>query len=273
MLDQAGIQIAQGRKIACERTNGVNDNMRKSHFHDYFELYFLEEGERYHVINDELYLLHANELILFAPLVMHRSYGDADVKFTRTLVYFESEKINNPELLQLLLHKSGAYKPTRDELQTIQPILKRILKEQENSESFSDDYMSYLLNILLITIARLNKNINRSQKSNRMIDVLTYIHEHYNDNLTVQILADEAHFSPYHLCREFKKFTNNTIIQYINATKIMNAQRMILETDQSFTQISSNTGFSNVTHFNRVFKQIIGLSPSEYKKSATSHSV
>ena len=50
MIDQAGIMMAQGRSIASERIQGVNDNMSKSHYHDYFELYYLEEGERYHII-------------------------------------------------------------------------------------------------------------------------------------------------------------------------------------------------------------------------------
>ena len=54
MIDQAGIMMAQGRSIAGERIQGVNDNMSKSHYHDYFELYYLEEGERFHIIQDRL---------------------------------------------------------------------------------------------------------------------------------------------------------------------------------------------------------------------------
>ena len=57
MIDQAGIMMAQGRSIAGERIQGVNDNMSKSHYHDYFELYYLEEGERFHIIQD-LSLIH-----------------------------------------------------------------------------------------------------------------------------------------------------------------------------------------------------------------------
>ena len=45
MIDQAGIRMAQGCTFACERISGVNDNMIKSHYHNYYELYFLEEGE------------------------------------------------------------------------------------------------------------------------------------------------------------------------------------------------------------------------------------
>ena len=52
MLDQAGIYMAQGESIAGERIAGVNDNMMYSHYHNYYELYYLEEGARYHLIGE-----------------------------------------------------------------------------------------------------------------------------------------------------------------------------------------------------------------------------
>ena len=50
MLDTAAIIISQGKKIAYAYAEGVNDNMTQSHFHDFFELYYLLEGERMHMI-------------------------------------------------------------------------------------------------------------------------------------------------------------------------------------------------------------------------------
>ena len=66
MIDQAGIMMAQGRSIAGERIQGVNDNMSKSHYHDYFELYYLEEGERFHIIQD-LFTASIRENSLYFP--------------------------------------------------------------------------------------------------------------------------------------------------------------------------------------------------------------
>ena len=65
MLDQAGIYMAQGESIAGERIAGVNDNMMYSHYHNYYELYYLEEGARYHLMRDDTYFLNAGEIILF----------------------------------------------------------------------------------------------------------------------------------------------------------------------------------------------------------------
>ena len=47
----------------------------------------------------------------------------------------------------------------------------------------------------------------------------------------------------------------------------MNAQRMLMETDKNITEVGRETGFSNLTHFNRVFKQVTGMTPSGFRKS------
>lgn len=74
------------------------------------------------------------------------------------------------------------------------------------------------------------------------------------------------HISTYYLCREFKKNTNRTFVDYIKHTRIMNAERLFKETDKNVTEVAMLTGFSNLTHFNRVFKEIAGVNPSQYKK-------
>ena len=91
MIDQAGIMMAQGKKIACERIQGVNDNMVKSHYHEYFELYYLEDGTRFHMVQDEMYTMYPGQFMIFAPYIMHRSFGDQNMFFKRLVLYFEPE--------------------------------------------------------------------------------------------------------------------------------------------------------------------------------------
>ena len=93
MLDQAGIRMAQGAEIACERISGVNDNMYQPHYHNYYELYYLEEGGRYQRSDNDLYLLQPGDFILFSPYCMHYSYGDMDMRFRRIILYFQGKKL------------------------------------------------------------------------------------------------------------------------------------------------------------------------------------
>lgn len=266
MIDQAGIMMAQGRSVACERICGVNDNMSKSHYHDYFEIYYLETGERYHMIHDQLYLLHPGELIRFSPYCMHHSYGDEGVNFKRLLVYFHGKEIDSPKLLAALEQGSGVYQPDPKSRQTIHRILKAMLKEQERPWDFRDAYMHMLLNLLVLTIVQQSQRPSDTGHKNRIGNVISYIHTHYEEDICLEHLAQMFYISPYYLCREFKRSTNSTIIQYLNITRIMNAQRKFMETDKNITEISKETGFSNITHFNRVFKSVTGMTPSDYRK-------
>lgn len=268
MIDQAGIMMAQGKTIACERIQGVNDNMAKSHFHDYFEMYYLEAGERYFVVTDQLYDIHPGEFILFPPYVMHHAFGKKDVPFKRLLLCFQKEEINSIELLKTLEQGAGLYRPEPSIGRAIHHSMEELLEEQENPSEFHDEYMLTILSLILLTVVKKSgrQPFVKSEKKNLIADVISYIHLHYQEDISLGHLTKVFYVSPYYLCRIFKKYTNRTIVQYINITRIMNAQRMIMETYNNITKISQETGFSNVVHFNRVFKNITGMSPSDYRK-------
>ena len=85
MIDQAGILMAQGLGIASERIQGVNDNMSQSHYHEYYEIYYLEAGERFHMVEDQLYKMEAGEFMIFPPYVMHHSYGEENLSLIHIL--------------------------------------------------------------------------------------------------------------------------------------------------------------------------------------------
>lgn len=266
MLDQAGIMMAQGSSIASERICGVNDNMQSCHYHDYFELYYLESGERYQMLQNQLYLLRAGELILFSPYIMHYSYGQKDVPFKRLILYFRREEVRSQQLLAALQAGNGVYHPSPQDQRVIHRLLESILTEQNSKCSFQAEYQKALLDLLLLTIVRQQKTPWQQEDTSRISQIISYIHTHYPDNITLELLTQQFYVSPYHLCREFKRYTNRTIIEYVNITRIMNAQRMIMETDKSITEIGKDTGFSNITHFNRVFKNTTGTTPSAYRK-------
>ncbi|MCI8949895.1 MAG: AraC family transcriptional regulator [Lachnospiraceae bacterium] len=264
MIDQAGIKMEQGNQIAMERIQGVNDNMVKSHYHEYFELYFLESGQRYHMAGDTLYLLQPGEFILFPPYTMHYSYGDSDISFKRLILYYTKEMMAVPGAMDVLGNCVHVYKA--DEKREVHTILWWILKNQETDDTYSEESMYLLLNQLLITLIRCSHNTAKPEKETRINQIIRYLNENYTNAITLEELSSRFYLSPYYLCREFKKHTSSTIVQYLNSLRICHAQRLFQETDQSITEISKTVGFSNVTHLNRIYKSITGQSPSQTRK-------
>lgn len=267
MLDRAGILIEQGATVGCERVEGVNDNMAKSHYHTHYELYFLEAGRRHHIMQDSQYETEVGDFMIFAPYVMHHSFSEKDVPFRRIVLYFTEDAIHAPELRAMLKGASGLYHPSPKVSSSVHYILEALLREQYELGPLHDATMENLLNSLLITVMRSVTVSKKPELKSRMSKVIEYIETNYQKDIRLKDIAQEFYLSEYYLCHEFKKYTNRTIVQYLNTTRILNAQRLIMETDLNFTAIAENTGFSSLTHFNRTFKSIVGMSPSDFRKT------
>ena len=216
--------------------------------------------------DDTLYCLNSGEFILFPPYVMHHSYGEKNVPFKRLVLYFTPEEVLWPSILTELKEEIGVYQVDIRERQEIHRLMEILLKEQNNPGLHHDEFNQGIINVLLLLILRQKHPERASENSSRIGEVIRYIHMHYQEELNLDMLAKQFYISSYYLCREFKKVTNTTIIRYINVTRIMNAQRKFMETNSNVTDISREVGFSNLTHFNRVFKSVTGTTPSQYRK-------
>lgn len=266
MIDQASRYMFFGNPVAIERIQGINDNMVKPHYHDFFELYYLEAGTRYHMAGDNLYCLQPGDFVLFPPYAMHYSYGEQDVAFKRLVLYFNKEIIKPAKILDALGNEARVFKS--GEKKDVHHLLRQLLKEQEQEDAYSEDMMLLLLNQLLLLLVR---NLDETRKArpenrSRMSGVIRYLNENYTEPITLENLAARFYINPSYLCREFKKHIGGTVIQYVNDLRVLHAQRLLQETDKSVTEISKIVGFSNVTHFNRIYKSNTGMSPSETRR-------
>jgi len=92
--------------------------------------------------------------------------------------------------------------------------------------------------------------------------------EYYRD-ITLAEVADLASMTSNAFCRYFKKRTRKTYVNFLNEIRIASACKLLKNKDLTIAQICYQSGFNNLSHFNRNFKKIQGCSPSEYVKKAT----
>ncbi|SME14247.1 Bifunctional transcriptional activator/DNA repair enzyme AdaA [Bacillus mobilis] len=93
-----------------------------------------------------------------------------------------------------------------------------------------------------------------------------YIEKHFDELLTLDILAEMCHGSPFHLQRTFKKTTGISPIEYILQFRIVKAAEQLLQTNQSIKEISTAVGIENPEYFATLFKKKTGFTPTEYRK-------
>lgn len=101
----------------------------------------------------------------------------------------------------------------------------------------------------------------------RTNEVLSFINQNYsNPELSVQSLEKELNVNKNKVGELIKKESNLSFKQYLNSIRMLEAKRLLSETDMSISEIAYQIGYSNVSHFNRVFKNVEGCSPSSYKE-------
>ncbi|MWV43658.1 AraC family transcriptional regulator [Paenibacillus sp. HJL G12] len=104
-------------------------------------------------------------------------------------------------------------------------------------------------------------------KIERLKTVLNFIHEHYGESLKLRDLAGLIRMSEGHFCRFFKQLTQKSPVEYINHYRVSKSCKLLKNSSMKIVDIAMETGFDHLSYFITVFKQIMGCTPSQYRKS------
>ena len=117
----------------------------------------------------------------------------------------------------------------------------------------------------LSSIINLKKYAGNEGK--RMSDIFKYTMDNFHKEITLNDVSDVANMTPNAFCRYFKQRTTKTFVNFLIDIRIGNACKLLTKNnDLSITEISYKSGFNNLANFNRKFKSVKGVTPSEYKK-------
>jgi AraC-like DNA-binding protein len=100
----------------------------------------------------------------------------------------------------------------------------------------------------------------------KVLDAMSYIQLHLKEALTIAQLAQRANQNHDYFSRVFLQFTGERPLQYIHAKRIERAQYLIATTNMMYAEIATETGFSSLPHFSRIFKKVTGITPDNYRK-------
>ncbi len=120
---------------------------------------------------------------------------------------------------------------------------------------------SYIRMLLLVCPA----SEETADTSPVITDMINFIEDNLYDNLSIETLAEFFHYNEKYIGRLFKKMLGCSIKMYICNRRIERATILLQNTNDSITAIATKTGFENVTYFNRRFRQLTNMSPTEYR--------
>ena len=128
------------------------------------------------------------------------------------------------------------------------------------------------LDTLVEELNRLRQRRDASRESRDawlIVRIDQYIEQHYAEDLTLSLLADEMHYSPSYISRFYKAGTGTNLMTHLYNVRIQKARELLSGSNGKVSDIAAKTGFCSTKYFNRVFKKLTGVSPVQYRREST----
>lgn len=118
-------------------------------------------------------------------------------------------------------------------------------------------------------LSKVMEEINqlKADKTGLMLEkAKKYIHQHYNQDISLDDIASMSGFSTYYFCKMFKKYYHVSFTDYLTSLRIKHAKELLQNPDLSIKEITEMIGYLDSNYFTRVFKKYEGLTPTEYRQ-------
>jgi AraC-like DNA-binding protein/quercetin dioxygenase-like cupin family protein len=247
------------------------------HYHPEYEIVCVFEGSGRRHVGNHLSNYDDGDLVLIGSNLPHGGFGYGSVGMHEEIVVQFTEDFLGENFL------------TKPEMEHIKRLFERSKQglhfhgktKMELSERFRKlpklslfERLIELLNILqnlansteLLALNPANVRYNFSQKDQERLDkVYKYVEQYYFQEIDIQRVAEICNLTVPAFCNYFKKNLNQTFTDFTNEYRINQACKMLLE-GHEIVDICFGCGFNNVSYFGRVFKQIKGTNPSQFRR-------
>ena len=247
------------------------------HHHDFYEVYFFLSGNVHYNIESRSYLLTPGDVLLISPMELHQPmFGAEHREYERIVLWIDKQFLEEFSLPGL--HMAACFdttvpghtnllRPEGVARQYLTFLLENLMAEVASEDLYSEMAALSLLAQVLVSLNRLAKQSageeHNSGQDATVYSVLSYINEHYNENLTLDDLANKFLISKYHLAREFQRLVGTSVHRYIVQKRLVMAKQMLSEGKPS-SEVYQQCGFGDYSNFYRAFKAEYQISPKDY---------
>ena len=254
------------------------------HSHLFFELTYILSGTVKHSIDGKTSILHAGDYFLVDYGSVHSYHTQTDSSFSNLDCLFLPELLD-PALKEneclhnifehYLLHfnmQTLAQNPAQMVFHDSDGKIKKLLvmiqdEAQEHAPGYTEMIRCYLIEILLLTVRRI-ENASVASETHSLTETLVhYITEHYMDEISLTKLSAQRNYSLPHVSKRFKEEKGISFIKYLQNYRIKQASRLLLSTKKSLPEIAELVGYHDVKFFSKIFKNTTGLSPAKFRKT------
>ena len=248
------------------------------HWQSSMELVFIKKGMGIVYVGLEPVTARAGDIFVFVPGMLHRlsqypgeamEYeniifevellgGSGDLCYQRYLLPLQSGRL---PLLSCLTPGHPCYGMALDYLCRLEDVNK------ERMLGYELQIKGLLLSLLSLLVSQSDAlPPTDNADTRRLKTILQYVTVHFSETLPVAEAAAVCKCSPSHFMRWFKQMTGQSFTEYLNAYRLNMAAELLRTTDDTVLTVAEQTGFKNLSYFNRAFKAHFGLTPKEYRR-------
>ena len=245
------------------------------HFHPELELTYIESGSGVRHIGDNISAYEAGDLVLIGQNLPHdyRTIDQPGHNSIAHVLQFPVSLLENiPECQDLRKFFSQAAQG----LHFIAPDESLLTRIKQAGSRSPLARLSNLLEVfrglmehqeirLISSWTSADFSLSREGLQEKMATVAAYISEHYSTAISLEDMARLTHMTRPSFCRWFKQTMGVSFVSYLNATRIEKACQLLIRSADPIADISFQTGFKTVSHFNRTFKQLKRQTPKGYR--------
>ena len=248
------------------------------HWHAPYELIMPTDGPYRVVCQEHIFDLQTGDVLIICPCVLHELIAPPDGERIIFQPSISCISLREMDTIAAMLAPAvcitpekypGVHARIHDQMLEISDIY-------QSSPPFGDTRIySRFLDILSSAAQAISEDISRSFETDvlnrydyieKFRSICEYINDHFAENLTLDMMADMAGFSKYHFSRLFKQYTNSTFYRYLNERRIDHAKSLLAVPDVSVLDAALQSGFSSHTAFLRMFKQLTGCTPTQFRQ-------
>ena len=226
------------------------------HWHEFYEIEYILEGNGTAYINDKTYELKPNTLLFLSPVDFER------IEVTKPLTIIDlafSGEIISEKMISLL--------PYGCALTNYPNTVFKTLKEEAkiNDKWFFSKY-KYLVNCVLIDVIRNFGGSADTIENSPIIKALHYMDLNFKNQITLEQISRYVGLTPTYFSFIFAQKMNINFKAYLTSLRLDYAAKLLVISDFNATEICYASGFNDFSSFARAFKKYFSLSPSEYRK-------
>lgn len=191
------------------------------------------------------YTFHRSDITFFLDPVPQEQAENV-----RSAAVEDCAALSSPLIFQEMFHLQGD--------------LEEIISVFQTQRLYFREEAAALMKQLLITLAR-STLLSHSRSNAIANQLIRYLQEHYQEDLTSDIIASRFNYHAYHINRIMRNATGTTVHKYLINYRISMSKNLLGNTTMTIDQIAAEVGFKNVAYFSNSFKKVVGCSPSVYR--------